>query len=279
MQPTFRSSTGSVGFFDLVLETIFGGKLTLLLRNTIFSPSFFLHDAAFLCLLSPLFFLRFIKKSVPTSNIESPPRVGKNATKSKDSPGEARCSNQAMILFRARVSVLGTAAAVPFPSFPPSPLVLDLFFGSCSPCSVSTYYLRLSCGPFTSSRIRNEATRDRIRPARFPICPILLPKGTEFLFSSHKKKERHQDVDSLYSLSCNSIDPLRGNVTVFTLLILNQGYIFRMRKSRISRSIRINLRQLQNSFRLFLLYSFFRLMGQILFKERAIRKMSNCVSC
>lgn len=113
----------------------------------------------------------------------------------------------------------------------------------------------------------------------FPSALYYSPRERNSFFRVTKKKERHQDVDSLYSLSCNSIDPLRGNVTVFTLLILNQGRIFRMRKSRISRSIRINLRQLQNSFRLFLLYSFFRLMGQILFKERAIRKMSNCVSC
>ena len=52
-----------------------------------------------------------------------------------------RRTSKPTILFQARPSVLGTAA-VPFPWFPPSPLLLSLL-GSCSPCSVSTY-IRLS---------------------------------------------------------------------------------------------------------------------------------------
>lgn len=112
-----------------------------------------------------------------------------------------------MILFRARVSVLGTAAAaVPFPSFLLLlPLVLDLFFGSCSPCSVSTYYLRLSCGPFTSSRIRNEEIAS-VQLLDFPSALYYSPGERNSFFRATEKKRRHENDDSL---SRNSIDPLR----------------------------------------------------------------------
>lgn len=121
----------------------------------------------------------------------------------------------ATILFRARVSVLGTAAAVPFPSFPPSPP--DLFFGSCSPCSASTYASLVDL-----SRAHGFETKQlEIASVQldFPSALYYSPRERNsffFFFFPITKKRRTRKDDSL-----NSIDLLRGNVTKKTCFKLS----------------------------------------------------------
>ena len=125
-----------------------------------------------------------------------------------------------MILFRARVSVLGTAAAaVPFPSFllllPPRS---RSFLRQLQP--VLRFYLLPTPLVWTFHELTDSKRRDRIRPAsRFPICPILLPRGTKFLFSSHRRKEKTREWWFSQYRSAKG--------AVFILLILNRGRIFR----------------------------------------------------
>lgn len=167
-----------------------------------------------------------------------------------------------MILFRARVSVLGTAAAaVPFPSFllllPPRS---RSFLRQLQP--VLRFYLLPTPLVWTFHELTDSKRRDRIRPAsRFPICPILLPRGTKFLFSSHREKEKTREWWFSQSQQYRS-----AKGAVFILLILNRGRIFRETNLEFHDQFGLISRQLQHW------------RGKF-FLKRAIRKMSNCVSC